>query len=126
MYLMDFAPSVRTVNRKPATERAFRPAANILDSADSYRIQLVLPGFSKEDLNVSLEKNLLEVSGNPTVGEEKTSYRRIEFRPRAFSRRFELPEDVDRENLTATYEQGILEVRLPKVPEAKPRHIEVA
>lgn len=98
------------------------PAINIRETADAIMLDLVAPGFKKEDFVLNNEKNILEVSAKqPTQSEApKENYTRKEFALKDFTRRFQLPETVDQHAIEAHYESGILQLRLPKKIQEKP------
>ena len=108
------------------------PAVNIAETEKEYMLQIAVPGLKKEDVKVSVAKNLLTISSEATESSEsgEGKWMRREFSFRAFRRSFEIPETVDRDRITARYENGILQVTVPKkaeiVKEAKSRMIEIA
>jgi hypothetical protein len=90
-------------------------------------VRASLPGIKPEDLDISVQGDLLTIRGE--TREETTSggenWQRREIRRGAFARAFRLPSDVDSDASDASFENGILELRLPKREEAKPRKIQV-
>lgn len=92
-----------------------RPAANIIETATAYVVQLVAPAFRKEDFKIAIDKNNLVISAEPTPTEEKLNFTHQEFSYSKFSRKFILPENTDKQQITAKYENGILEVTVPKI-----------
>jgi len=104
------------------------PAVDVLESKESYLIRAELPGMKREDINVEVKDGTLLLSGErksekPAEGVE---YRHVERSTAKFWRSFSLPETVKQEGIEATYKDGILEIRVPKVEEAKPRQIEIS
>lgn len=97
------------------------PLANIVETKNDFRIELAVPGFSKEDFNIKLEGQILTISGekNGDAVKEDESFVRHEFTTRSFSRGFRLTNWVDSGNINAKVENGILQVLIPKVEEAK-------
>lgn len=97
-----------------------RPAANVSESDAAFEIELALPGFDKKDLKIALEKNRLTLSAEPTTSENKEAknYTFREFNSTTFSRQFVIPRSIDRKNIEAKYDNGILFVTLPKKKEA--------
>ncbi len=89
-------------------------AANISESDDHFRIDLSVPGFSREVIRISLEKNVLTVKSEKNNGGEEITYLRREFGTTDFERRFILPKHVDTEKITASAENGILGILIPK------------
>lgn len=106
------------------------PAVDIEETADSYSIKAELPGFSENDVKIYVEKHVLHISGNvdEKKQEEERKDRKYIVRERravSFSRSFSLPEGLDEGAISADFNNGILTVNLPKLPEQKPRQIEV-
>ncbi|MGK6351421.1 Hsp20/alpha crystallin family protein [Parapedobacter sp. DT-150] len=107
------------------------PSTNIRETEDNYEVEMAAPGLKKEDFNVELDGNTLTISCDREHSEEKKEdgYSRREFSFSAFSRSFELPNNVvDEERINAHYEDGILKLLIPKREEAKartPRHIDI-
>ncbi len=95
------------------------------DEGDAFVLEAEVPGFEKDEIQVSLEEETLTIRGEPRAA-EATAEAPKRSRPRAsFARSFTLPVRVDAEKVTATLRNGILELRLPKAAEAKPRQIAV-
>lgn len=107
-----------------------QPAANVVETAEAFLIDIAAPGLSKQDFEINLDKDLLKISASKedqTAPEGKV--RRQEFSYFRFERKFTLPESIDTAAITATYTDGILKITLPKKPEARPmppRVIEIA
>jgi HSP20 family protein len=104
------------------------PAVDVLESKDSYLIRAELPGMKREDIKVEVKDGTLVLSGErkfekPADGVE---YRHVERVTAKFWRSFSLPETVKQDGIEATYKDGILEIRVPKAEEAKPRQIEIS
>ncbi|MFW5762559.1 MAG: Hsp20/alpha crystallin family protein [Cyclobacteriaceae bacterium] len=91
-------------------------AANISKSDDQYRIDLMAPGRNKEKFSINLDKDVLEISyiDNETVESTDSSQPiHSEFELNGFKRRFYVPETIDREKISARYENGILSINVP-------------
>ena len=103
------------------------PPVDVLEEKDHIRIVLELPGVKPEDVNISLEQNVLTISGTKQQQAEERTERvhRYERTYGAFERSFTLPASVDAQNIKASYENGVLTVTLPKTEKAKPRQIPV-
>lgn len=103
------------------------PAADIIEDEDQLVVRLEIPGMRKEDLSISLRENHLTVKGERKGEEEKKgrTYHRREFYYGSFERNFVLPASIDPEKVSATYENGILEIKLPKSEAVKPREIPI-
>ena len=106
---------------------AFRPNVNILETESNLVLTVELPGLSKEDINVSVEKGVLTISGERKFerDEDKDNYRLVEHNYGSFIRRFRLGDQIDVDKIEATVDKGILTVTLNKIPEIKPRTIEI-
>lgn len=89
---------------------------NIQKTEHGYALELVAPGFSKEEIKIDLDKNILTISGVQESKEEKEAdqFIRKEFRRQSFKRSFTLDESIDAENISARYQDGILSLNLPK------------
>ena len=105
------------------------PAVSVSEAKDELLLTAELPGLAEDDITIELENNVLTVSGEKNeVREEDDEERKYHVYERSygsFSRAFTLPRTVDGQNIVATFENGILTVKLPKVPEAKGRKIEI-
>ncbi len=97
------------------------PAVNISEGKDEYKIELAAPGLGKEDFKISLDNNVLTISSEKEVTNESTDENllRREFNFSAFSRSFNLPETVNGEKIKASYNDGVLNITVPKKEEAK-------
>jgi HSP20 family protein len=103
------------------------PPLDIYQTKDHVLVRLELPGMKKEDFDISLHNGTLSISGErkaEQVGEGSEPHRSERFFGR-FHRSVTLPTTVDPKQVSATYKDGILEVRLGKAEEAKPKQIEV-
>lgn len=108
------------------------PAVNIRETADNYEVDVAAPGMKKEDFKVELDGNQLTISSERKTEDEQKDgeqYSRREFSYQSFMRSFQLPKDVvDIENIHAKYENGVLQLLIPKKEEAKqrpPRQIQI-
>ena len=135
----NFAPSFPSllanifneVEQVAQTHQHSFPAVNVLESEESFKIELAAPGLKKEDFKVNIHENTLTISTeNKTETEEKVGkYTRKEFNYASFKRSFTLPKSVDGEKIVASYNDGILGIELPKKEEVKPKEprlIEIA
>ena len=98
------------------------PAVNIAETENSYQIEVAAPGLGKEDFEIKVDQDMLTISAEKKAdAEDKTDkYTRREFSYVQFKRNFHLPETVNVEEISASYENGILHVTLAKKEEAKP------
>ncbi|MDW8205023.1 MAG: Hsp20/alpha crystallin family protein [Cytophagales bacterium] len=103
----------------------FVPAANIKETPDEFIVELAVPGLKKEDFNVQVEENVLRISASKQseseTTDEKTTVHRREFSFHAFERSFRLPKSADGEKISASYQDGVLKLNIPKREEAKPK-----
>ena len=97
-------------------DMAFAPKVDILESDKAFELQFALPGFNKEDFIVDVDENVLTVSGERKFEEEKAekTYRSVQTSYGSFKRSFGLPENVNAKKIEAKYNNGILEVVIPK------------
>jgi HSP20 family protein len=111
-----------------APSRVWYPAVDILESKEAYLLRAELPGMNKEDFNLELKEGTLTLTGErkPTKPAEGVEYRTVERVNGKFVRSFTLPESVKHDGIQATYKDGILEIRVPKAEEAKPRQIQIS
>lgn len=108
-------------------QQLWQPAADVVEFADSFLVQLDVPGVAAADIDISTDRGVLSISGErkqPELDESATLTRR-ERRNGLFERRFALPDTCDIENIRAQSRDGILEVRIPKRAEVQPRKIVV-
>lgn len=123
-----FADLLRDVNQPSGNAQL--PPINIIETDAAWRIELVVPGLRKEDLTIELKDNQLSVSAQKT--EEKVEGEKVrlrQFNALQFTRRFQLPEAVDQNQIEARCDAGILTLLLPKRAEAlpqQPRRLEIA
>jgi HSP20 family protein len=106
---------------------AWAPAVDIAEKADSYAVNVELPGVAKEDVKITMHDNVLTIRGEKKQEQEsrEANYQRVERTYGSFSRSFTLPTGVKAGDVEATYKDGILNILLPKAEEAKPKQIEV-
>jgi HSP20 family protein len=98
------------VNRNPV---ANRPAANIIREENAYKIQLAVPGLSKEQIKIELIEDQLIISGPAPSAEAKPKYIREEFDYADFKRTFRLHQNADIAAMTAAFDQGLLTIIIP-------------
>lgn len=95
--------------------------ANILETKDGFQLEMLAPGYAKDELKLNVEKDVLSISAE--IGQkglqEGQRYTRREFALRPFKRSFHLPENTDLDNVTAEHLNGILTVTIPKKAEVK-------
>ena len=100
---------------------------DIYETETSYVLNAELPGLTKEEINIDVNDNTLTLKGEKKFEEkvEKDNYVRVERSYGNFARSFVLSDDVNTEGITANYNEGVLELTLPKKEEAKPKEIKV-
>jgi HSP20 family protein len=111
----------------PGTLRRWMPAMDLVETEDHFVLRADLPGLSEEDVTIEVEDRVLTVSGERKAEHEtsKEGYHRIERAFGAFSRSLTLPEGTDAEAVAAKFDRGVLEVRIPKPEQRKPRKISI-
>jgi len=109
-------------------EYHWNPAVDIFEDENSIKVMCEVPGVEKEDVKISIQDNVLTVSGEKKrdFEGENGSFYRVERLCGKFQRSFSLPSSVDQENVKATYKNGILTINLPKEEEAKPKEVSIA
>jgi HSP20 family protein len=107
--------------------RRWIPAMDLVESEDHFVLRADLPGVAESDVELSLDDRVLTVSGERKDDHEGRSegYYRLERPTGSFSRSLTLPEGVDGDAITATFDRGVLEVRVPKPAEQKPRKLQI-
>lgn len=115
-------------NESSAATADWVPAADIEEYADRFELFIDLPGVAAADVDITLEKGVLTVSGERRVEEraEGLAHRRRERGYGRFYRRFILPDTVNAEAVEAKERNGVLAITIPKQPAAQPRRIKVA
>jgi HSP20 family protein len=110
-----------------STMRRWMPAMDLIETDDHFVLRADLPGMGEEDVNIEVEDRVLTVSGERKAQHEvsKEGYHRVERAFGAFSRSLTLPEGIDAESVTASFDRGVLEVSIPKPEERKPRKISI-
>ncbi|KOY85681.1 hypothetical protein AD998_05515 [bacterium 336/3] len=103
------------------------PAANIKETEDGFVVELAAPGKQKEDFKIELNHNVLSVSSESKIEheekDEKGRYTRKEFNYSSFQRSFVLPSSVEADKISANYENGILNISIPKKEEVKKKPV---
>jgi len=122
-----FAPGPLSEREEDVAEARWAPAVDVKESDEALTVFVELPGVEKKDIDISLEDNVLTVTGQRTLSrdEKKESYHRIERTYGKFSRSFRLPANVQGDKVAAQFKDGVLSVEIPKAEEAKPRQIEI-
>jgi HSP20 family protein len=110
-----------------SAHRRWLPAMDLLETKDEFVLRADLPGLSEDDVNIEFEDNVLTVHGERKAEHEerKEGYYRVERSSGSFSRSLTLPEGVDPDAVKATFDRGVLEVRIPKPEQHKPRKVSI-
>ncbi len=121
-------PFVRSVwERMPVEERAWAPPVDVFERDDEFVVKAELPGMKLQDISVSVSDDVLTIKGDkktePDVKDE--NYYRNERTYGSFVRSIDLPEGVDSKRVEASYEDGVLEISIPKAAGAKPRQVNI-
>lgn len=114
----------------PANGRGLRrwvPPMDLVETEDHLVLRADLPGLDSEDVNIEVKDSVLTLSGErKTEHEEKADgFYRVERAFGTFSRSMTLPNRIDADGITASFEKGVLEVRIPKPEERKPHRVEI-
>jgi len=115
------------VATEEVSTRRWSPVVDIRETEDALMLTAELPGLNKDDVQITLENNVLTLSGERSFEKESKgeTFHRIERSYGAFSRAFTLPANVRTDKVAAVFADGLLHVTLPKVEESKPRKIEI-
>jgi HSP20 family protein len=107
--------------------RRWTPAMDVLETDEHFVLRADLPGMSESDVSIELEDNVLTLSGERKAEheEKREGFYRVERSFGSFSRSLTLPKGIDPEGVTAGFDNGVLEVRVPKPEQRKPRKIEI-
>ena len=108
--------------------RRWSPAMDLVETQDQYVLRADLPGVSEDDVKIELDDNVLTVSGERKAEhtESKAGYRRVERASGSFRRSLTLPEGVDADAVSASFDKGVLEIHIPKPEQRKARTIQIA
>jgi HSP20 family protein len=108
--------------------RRWVPAMDLVETEDDFVLRADLPGLAENDVNIELEDNVLTVSGerNTERQERNQGYYRVERASGHFSRSLTLPDGIDPDAIRANFENGVLEVRIPKPEQRKPRKVTIS
>ena len=109
------------------SNRRWTPAMDLLETDEQFVLRADLPGMTEADVSVELEDNVLTVSGERKTEreEQREGFYRMERAFGSFSRSLTLPKGVDAEAVNAQFDRGVLEVRIPKPEQRKPRRISI-
>jgi HSP20 family protein len=111
-----------------STLRRWVPAMDLVETEEDFVLRADLPGLSEQDVNIEVEDNVLTVSGERKAEHEEHNegYYRVERASGLFSRSLTLPEGINPDGVRASFDRGVLEVRVPKPEQRKPRKVSIA
>jgi HSP20 family protein len=111
-----------------AGTRRWIPAMDLVETDDHFVLRADLPGLSEEDVKLEVTDGVLTLSGERKAEHEtrKDGFYRLERSSGTFSRSLTLPDGVDASAIAASFDRGVLEVRIPKPVERKPHRVEIA
>ena len=118
----------RPMLRWPTMEKGWMPAVDVFEKDDQFVVKAELPGMKGEDIDVSVVGNTLTIRGEKKTETEvkEEDYYRSERSYGSFHRSILIPSTVDASKITADFEDGVLEVTLPKAAEVKPEKVKVS
>jgi HSP20 family protein len=107
--------------------RRWIPAMDLVEKDDHLELRADLPGMSEDDVDIEVKDGVLTISGERKAEQEETreGYRRVERAFGRFTRSVALPEGIDPNDVRANFENGVLEVRIPKPKESKPTRVQI-
>jgi HSP20 family protein len=113
--------------RMPVVEMGWAPAIEVFEKKDKFVVKAEIPGMKEEDIDVSVVGDILTIKGERNTESEvkEEDYYCCERSYGSFSRSIALPSSVDAKKIEASYEDGVLEVSLPKAPEVKAKKVAV-
>lgn len=103
------------------------PSVDVSETKDDIVLTAEVPGLKKEDIKLSVQDNVLTISGEKKIEKEEkdANYHRLERSFGSFCRSFTLPTPVQPDKIKASYKEGVLKVTLPKTEEVKPKEIPI-
>ena len=125
-FVRQAASSQADNGEEEVVQSAWTPVVDVRETDSALELYVELPGVGREDIDISLENNLLSVSGERRPAHDVESFRRLERAYGKFHRSFRTPRDVDGGKVSASFKGGVLLLELPKAEAAKPRQIEIA
>ena len=108
-------------------QRTLRPAMDVIETDQNVQARIDLPGLNPDDVHVEVNDDVLTIRGEmgDTVEEENDRYHYRERRYGSFQRSLRLPKTLDQDHIDASFENGVLTITLPKLPQAQPKQIKV-
>lgn len=123
-----FGSALGRTEPQDETLAAWVPPVDIHEEKDRIVITAELPGFKENEISITTENGMLTIAGERKFDKEENgkNYHRVERSYGRFARSFSLPNNVDREKIQAKFQNGLLQVELPKREDAKPRQIRIS
>jgi HSP20 family protein len=117
-------------NNSPAQRKNISPAVNIIEADNEFKIEVAVPGLTRNDFNIEVEDDVLNLFSveKETKEDKMPNYTRREFNFSSFKRSFQLPETIDQDQIQASHKEGVLTITLVKKEEEvqnAPKQIEV-
>ena len=144
MTLVRFSPARRLINLRSDMDRLFddvfggaaeeedvygglRPLINMEETDNDYLVSVEVPGIKKDEVKITFHDGVLAISGEKKAEKEvkDANYHRYERRYGKFCRNIDIPSTIMTDKISADYSEGVLNVKLPKAEEVKPKQIEV-
>ena len=123
-----FDTSTSAVSGGNGGARRWVPAMDLVETDEHFVLRADLPGMVEDDVSIELQDGVLTIAGERRAEHEtsKEGYYRLERASGSFSRSLTLPDGVDPDAIAATFDRGVLEVRIPKPEQRKPRRVQIA
>ena len=120
-----FLPSIW--RRLPVEQMVWAPAIDVFEKGDKFIVKAEVPGIKEDDIHVSVEGDMLNIKGEKKTESEvkEEDYYRSERSYGSFFRSIALPSTVDAGKIEADYDNGVLEITIPKKPEVKPKKVAI-
>lgn len=117
MYMSDFFEN--NMNSFHTPGRNYKPAVNVREDEKNFNIELAVPGVSKDEIKIEIEKDILIISSEKESKKEtsENGYNLREFGNKSFCRSFTIPENANREKINASHSDGVLNIEIPKSKE---------
>lgn len=117
----------RSLNDEDLASGTWVPPVDVVEEKDAIVVSAEVPGMKQENIDIQFENGVLTIRGNREFRNEtkEKTYHRVERVYGQFVRSFTLPRSIDAEKIAAHYANGVLEIRVPKLEEAKPKQIRI-
>lgn len=120
-----FSPAIKST--KKSKNDVVAPTLDMIDKGDSILVRVDMPGLKKDDISITIERNILNITANEKHTDEyaKEDFYYMERSSKKLARSVRLPVKIDPNKITASLKEGILEITLGKTKEVKPKKIKV-